>query len=726
MSKRLFIVFLSIFSFFKVDAAHLVGGEISYECLGNHDYEITLTIYRDCFSTGAAFDVNAVITVFDENGNIVNTLLPLIAVQNGLPNVAPNNCTSLPANVCTEKAIYRSVINLPPAAGGYTITHQRCCRNATINNIPNPDTWGNTYTIEVPPFDNSCNSSPAFNSDPPLALCINQDVQVDFSATETDGDSVFYTLCEFYHGGGQNAQSMGFDSPRPDPAAPPPYAVVPFNPFLNPAFPIPASPAFSVDPISGLLTGKPTQIGQYVFAVCAEEWRGGVLLSTLRRDFQFNVTGACQAVLSGIQSQQANPDNLCSGKTINFNENCINTNSYYWDFGDPASTNDNSQLANPVYTYTDTGTFRVMLVAEPGSSCADTSYTFFDVVAPPAASFSFTGDPCFDVHSFDFVASGDFTANAVYDWDFGLGGTLTYRGPNPTNIQWPTEGEYIVTLDVEENGCISTSIDTIRLFDRPQLKHAVPNVSGCTPLSVSFVDSSEFYGRVLHFWDFGDGQTSSEPSPVHIYTDAGVYTVSHTLTTLDGCRDQLTETFPMTIDAWPLPGGYLEVSDERASIFEPFFTIRDTTPQLLTETFVPGYGILSNLEELTFKIQDTGNYEITHITYNEYGCTDTIFKNLRVFSPLRYYIPNAFTPNGDGLNETFDVSILGVADYQIQIYDRWGKMMFESDDQQYSWNGRFNNNEKEVPIDYYWYLIQVVEKETQVRHKKEGTIRLFR
>ncbi len=711
-----------------MSAAHLVGGEISYKCLGNNDYEVTLTIYRDCFSNGAAFDPSAVISVYDINNNLIlNTLAP-INTPSQLPTVAPNNCTVLPSNVCTEKAIYITTINLPPLLGGYTISSQRCCRNATINNIPNPETFGNTYTIQVP-SNLACNSSPYFNADPPVALCLGQKINLNMSATETDGDSIFYTLCEFYHGGGRDVNNPGGPtSVAPNPATPPPYTPVTFNTLLSATYPIPASPAFALHPSTGILTGTPTQIGQFVFGICVEEYRNGVLLSTLRRDFQFNISGSCQAIISKIEPQVDNPNNVCAGKTVSLSEQCINANNYYWDFGDPTTANDNSTLASPTYTYPDTGFYRIMLIAEPNSSCADTAYEIFHVVEPPQPSFTFSGNSCFDVHTFDFNAFGDFTPNALYTWDFGTSAltNILVSDKNPKNVQWSALGEHVVTLTVEDNGCFSEITDTISLHERPQLLHNAPPVSGCLPVAATFTDSSKTFGNVIHFWDFGDSQSSALPSPTHVYKKPGVYDVTHTLITTEGCRDTLRETFPLAVEVWPLPEGNLQVSKERATIFDPFFTISDTSTQYRTETFVPGRGFLENIDSVRFKIQDTGSFNVIHVTYNGYGCTDTITQRLRVLAPLSFYVPNAFTPNGDGLNETFDVTILGVSEYTIQIYDRWGKRLFESNDQAYSWNGKLTNTGGDVPIGYYWYLLRVVEAETGVEHRQEGTIALLR
>lgn len=727
--KRLLLFLLLCFCFPQAKAAHLVGGEISYRCLGNSNYEITLTIYRDCFSQGAPFDSAAAITVFNRvtNGLVAN-LEPTPIAQSTLPVVAPNNCTTLPNNVCTEKAVYRSVVNLPPSPSGYTITHQRCCRNITINNIPTPDMWGNTYTIDIPPNDNSCNSSPYFNTDPPVVLCLNQKLNLDLSASETDGDSLYYQLCNPLHGGGQDQSvPFGFNSPRPNPAAAPPYTFVPFAGVFSPGVPLPATPPLSLNPNTGILTGTPSQVGQYVFAICVEEYRNGALLSTLRRDFQFNISGSCQAVISRIEPQNNNPNNICAGKTISFNEDCINANTYYWDFGDPTTATDISTDPNPTYTYANFGTYTVMLVANPNTACADTSYEQFISTDPIAATFQYNGDFCFASHAVNFVASGNFSSTALFSWNFG--GTTLSGNPNeqnPANVRWSNLGAYLVTLTVQDKGCESVYQDSVYVYPPPELMHDLSQVQVCTPSTLYCLDSSIVYGPAAHLWEFGDGNTSTDPSPTHIYQQAGTYNVRHTLISLRGCRDTLTEVFPIALEVLPSPTGFLAVEPPVVSIFEPFVTVSDTSVQEYTETYIPGKGLIKDLTELTFKISDTGSFKILHVTFNKVGCTDTIVGEFRVKAPLHFYVPNAFTPNGDGTNDHFQLSVTGVRQFVIHIYDRWGKKVFESADQSYSWNGKMNNVGKDVPIGYYTYLIEVVENETSVTHRKQGTIALLR
>lgn len=727
---RRILTLLILFGAIGLEAAHLVGGELSYECLGNNRYEIRLVIYRDCASNGAPFDDPAIITVFNANNSIFDNLQVPLHSSSLLPINAPNSCTSLPSFVCTQEGIYLDTISLPASGGPYTFSHQRCCRNSSIDNIPNPRLWGNTYTIEVP-TSVSCNSSPSFSNAPPVALCLNQYVQVDMGANESDGDSLHYFLCSPLHGGGSQTQTTGPNSPRPDTSTAPPYVQVPFSGSYSTSYPIPSSPAFNINPQTGMLSGTPNQIGQYVFAVCVQEWRNGVLLSTLRRDFQFNVTNACVRTAADFEPQDLDPFALCSGKTIQFEEVCINTSTWLWDFGVPGISSDTSSQANPSFTYPDTGVFQVTLIANPGTVCADTMVREFKVFEGLNVSFITTGQACFDVHRFNFIAQGNFGPDAIYSWDFGgltNSGLSTSNDASPQNVVYQQAGTYLVTLEIEDGFCKANYSDSVRLYPRPILRHDLSSPGGCAPYTAEFKDSSEYAGNAIHFWDFGDGSSSTQANPKHTYLQAGNYVVSHRLITTDACRDTLEETAPNPIVIDPTPISGMKIEPLEVDIFNPEFDILITSENYTQSTliFPDGRRVIDHDKEITYFAKDTGVQRFTHIVRNEFGCVDTTMIETYVQQPFRLYVPNAFTPNGDQLNDVFSYSILGTRNFRIQILNRWGQRVFESEDPAHFWNGRMYNSGPVLQGGVYTYIMEVIDKETGNGVVKKGTVSLIR
>ena len=156
-------------------ATHIVGGEMNYTCLGNDQYEITLTIFRDCFNgdPNAWFDDPASIGVFNSDNVLLQQILIPLMGNDTLQPVLENPCLVIPPDVCVHTTVYRTVVELPPIIGGYQLAYQRCCRNRTIVNIIDPLASGATYGVTISEKALlECNSNPKFKEWPPnLYLC---------------------------------------------------------------------------------------------------------------------------------------------------------------------------------------------------------------------------------------------------------------------------------------------------------------------------------------------------------------------------------------------------------------------------------------------------------------------------------------------------------------------------------------------------------------------------
>ena len=174
-----------------IRATHIVGGEMNYTCLGNNEYEITLTIFRDCYNgnPNAWFDNPASIGVFDAQNNLLQEVLVPLMNNDTLDPVLTSECLVVPPNVCVHTTTYRTVINLPPITGGYQLAYQRCCRNQTIVNIVDPLDTGATYGVTISERAlEECNSNPKFQQWPPIYICVNEPIVFDQSAIDQDGD----------------------------------------------------------------------------------------------------------------------------------------------------------------------------------------------------------------------------------------------------------------------------------------------------------------------------------------------------------------------------------------------------------------------------------------------------------------------------------------------------------------------------------------------------------
>lgn len=704
-----------------MEAAHLVGGEMSYECLGNGDYRIRLKIYRDCNSTGAPFDDSVAVAAFNnlplsgypEYANIWLTHGAIIQ----LPNNLNNPCLQAPPNVCTEFTVYQGILNLPPASGGYVLAHQRCCRNQTVDNVPNSGDWGNTFITSIPSNDN-CNNSPSFNNNPPLVMCQNDSLRFDHSASELDGDSLHYSLCNAFHGGTRN-------DPAPFPIISPPYTTIPFVAGQNANNPIPANPAISINPNTGLLRGRPNTQGQFLFTVCVEEYRNGQLLSTVRRDFQINVVNCQSNVISQItpQSQMLN-SSLCNGTTVTFEHTSTGGQFYQWDFDDAASPAASSTLGNPTFTFSDTGTFTITLIVNPNTPCADTSQEVFVLRYPVEPIADLQGGFCINDQNISLSAGGNLSPLASVVWDVD---GQTYTGFNVNLPPVVGTGPFSVELNVLDFGCWGSDSTSFSLRQKPGIYGTLNNESGCVPLTIEFNDSSSVDADINHLWDFGDGRTSSQPIPTHTYNQAGVYTVRHAVWSDTACVDSVFNSYPQVVEALPTPVANIYADPLVASIYEPFFVLSDSSSQdVVSRGTSMGDGTdYSNETYWSHAYSDTGVYEVSHWVTNSSGCTDTATLTLLVDPEFRVFIPSAFRPNGDEVNEFFRPFGSGWRKMEFYVLDRWGTRVFTSKTIGESWNGRMMNTGDLLPEGVYSWRIIIWGKRGNFE-ERFGTVTLLR
>ncbi|MGQ0828193.1 MAG: beta strand repeat-containing protein, partial [Bacteroidota bacterium] len=374
--KKLFL-FLTVVLFLIPSysySTHIVGGELNYRCLGGNQYQIKLRVYRDCYTGVPPFDNPAAVGIFDVNNVLITTVYLNFPGSTVLPpTVAQANvCVKTPTNICVEVAEYVGTVTLPPRVGGYQLAYQRCCRNPTVDNIINPGNQGATYYARIPDQAVACNSNPVFTNWPPIFVCANNQILFDHSATDAEGDVIVYSLCSPFDGGTAN-------NAQPNPPSAPPYSPIIWKAPYSATNPLGGN-TLTIDPNTGLMTGTPTTLGQFVVGVCADEYRNGVLISTTKRDFQFNVINCQPDIVAASTYAVTN----CTNYTVTFTNNSTGTNNFFWNFGDTGTLSDTSRVKDPTYIYPGVGTYTVTLIAFSGinPSCNDTLNNFVVNVTP--------------------------------------------------------------------------------------------------------------------------------------------------------------------------------------------------------------------------------------------------------------------------------------------------------------------------------------------------------
>ncbi len=445
-------------SFFSSQAMHITGGEITYQFIGsgggsNRQYRITLMLFRDNLGGGAQLPQQVVIAIANNN---TNTLLPYNYVDMGfMDNVFINpmpKCITNEPPLDYSVAYYSFSVSLPVNTGGYTIAYQTCCRISGIENVANRT--GATYTAQIPGAfpDNSPRFAQGIS-----VVCYNRPFTLDFSATDSNGDSLVYSFCPAYDGGGANSHDTPADYPTP---SAPPYAMVTYSLFSGTN---PLGNAATINPNTGIISGIAPGAGRYVVSVCVNSYKrgSGQYVSTHRKDFIVNVA-PCDFAGAQLQPSYIN----CNDFTFNFNN--LNTsplnNTFFWDFGDGNTSADPA----PTHTYTTAGVYTIKLVVNRGDNCADSTTSTLRVFPGFFPGFTDNTPTCKGVPiNFNDISLNNYGSINYWKWDFGAPGLAdTSRLKNPS-FTYNSSGMYDVSFIVQSDvGCIDTLTRMITILDQ--------------------------------------------------------------------------------------------------------------------------------------------------------------------------------------------------------------------------------------------------------------------
>jgi len=686
---------------------------MNYTCLGDNRYEITLTIFRDCFfgDPNAWFDNPASIGVFNANNELLGQILVPLMNNDTLNPVLSGDCFVVPPSVCVHTTTYRAVVSLPLIPGGYQLAYQRCCRNQTILNIVEPLASGATYGVTISERAlRECNSSAKFKEWPPIYICANEPILFDQSAVDVDGDSLVYRLCTPLLGASQA-------DPRPQPPTNPPYDTVvwvdpPYN-LDNVLNGIPGGEPLRIDPQTGILTGTPTTPGQFVVGICVEEYRDGELISTTRRDFQYNV-GLCGRPTADFFA----PEVQCGSLDVAFQNQSLETDNYFWQFGEESDAM--STAADPTHTFPDTGSYNVRLIIEPNTICADTferTVELLPATLQPDFTIDFTA--CSDSLTVQITDLSSDTASEIINWQWGLEPVnFTSNEQNPT-FHLTSSGSYDLQLRVESaNGCEE---ELTKPFEANLIEENLPDSAVvCAGEQVAL--NPNFNPTYTYQWSPPTGLDDfTSPNPLASPENNTVYTVQ--ITDADGfCQIEraIAAQIVPPIDS-------LVAFAEPDTIFgRGEVQLIATSDSTFTYQWQPGNTLSANdIFNPIASPEETTTYQV--IASNEGGCAAETSVTVNVVNLLCeapfIFIPNAFTPNGDGVNDTFHVRGNNIDEVYLAVFNRWGQRVFESRDPEAAWDGTFKG--EQLPPDVYgvYVLVTCFDGST---FQREGNLTLIR
>lgn len=407
--------------------------------------------------------------------------------------------------------------------------------------------------------------------------------------------------------------------------------------------------------------------------------------------------------------------------------------NWTWKFGDGTVPVTDQ---NPTHNYTPWGEYYVQLTVVSDAGCeADTTLGPVLVYPKPEADFSSELANCLnDTTVFESLSTVENNPDdylTAWNWDFADG--------NSSNLEdtvhvYAYHGFYDVELAVTTNhGCVDTVVHAVEIYPLPQVQFTVDTNFGCQPFQAWFTDQTQIpapYILASWEWNFGDGSgTVSSQHPEHTYFDdglgpfdTGVYSVSLEVTSANGCVSDTTYVDYMV--EYPKPTAFFSVDPLRTDIIFPKFTITNlASPNVTDWLYNWGDGTLASIPNPVHEYSDTGYYDIVQIVTTEFGCKDTANVIVRVDPEFRFYIPSAFTPDENGVNEEFYGSGIGIVEYRMRIYDRWGELIFESNEYDYHWDGSYKGRQVQKGVYIYVFDIKDVKGNP---HVYRGHVTLFR
>jgi gliding motility-associated-like protein len=382
---------------------------------------------------------------------------------------------------------------------------------------------------------------------------------------------------------------------------------------------------------------------------------------------------------------------------------------YSWDFGNGFV---NSLGKDTSYVFTTPGMRTVTLQIKSNNQCTATKTSSVLVNANPVAAFSSSLVCVGDKINFTNISASADGSISTYAWDFE-GDKIINQFALIPDFVYSALGSYPVTLKVTTvHGCTATATRTISANPKAVGNFTSDVREGCPELCVNFTNiSSIAQGSFTSNWNFGDGSsTTGFSNPIRCFNE-GDYDITLTLVSDSGCRTTVRNAAFIKVYANPVAN--FQVTPNEIDEDDPTISVNDGSSRDATfiKYFVSdgtSFGTpnfthyIKNLEK---KIKPV----IVQIVKNQNGCADTLIRMLEIKPAFALYVPNVFTPNSDGRNDGFQAKGIGIDKFAMQIYDRWGRKVWETTNFAESWDGSVRGFEEAGKQDVYTWRAQVLD-----------------
>jgi gliding motility-associated-like protein len=426
---------------------------------------------------------------------------------------------------------------------------------------------------------------------------------------------------------------------------------------------------------------------------------GTFLVSLIGTSAANGCTDTAYQLVYSIPSPVLDYDTLvyegCAPLWVSFNELSGTATSALWDYDDGSI----GIAPSSAHQYLNPGSYTPQVIALNTFGCSDTANFTVVVRDVPVVDFDITDKTSCEV-PFLVTPVNNSQGAIVYDWDFGNGSGSNQFEPTATYTQ--TGNYLLVLMGYNQFGCGDTTFQSIIVNPIPNSQFIPDITAGCEDLTVSFTNNST--NGNLYFWNFGDGTSVQSLNPTHTYTEPGVYDVTLITTNMFGCVDTLINQALITVYEQPTAG--FTVFPSIVYTEDPFVDITNTAQNYNTGEYYLGNGTVSGLtlEQYSYGASEAGEYTITQVVYNNFGCSDTAYQVIQLNLSPTLYVPNAFTPEADGENDSWIPVATAMNSIEVSVYNRWGEEVFTTTDLSKAWDGKYRGQECPVGV-YSWKIV---------------------
>ncbi len=380
----------------------------------------------------------------------------------------------------------------------------------------------------------------------------------------------------------------------------------------------------------------------------------------------------------------------CLPLTAEFINNSSPAALYEWDFGDGSPVSNDFE---PTHVYTTAGVFSVRLIASDPSSCnlADTAFLSVTVHEDSTrADFDLLISDFCDSLVVELDNTSFFVGTPGYFWSFGDGTSSIEESPRHV---YTSPGTYTLELIVVDPfSCNGGDTLSVPVVVAPRAIAGLSGGSGCAPLELEPLNTSVGISP-SYTWFWGDGNSSIGESPSYLYEVPGVYELLLIMDDPASCNDGDTAT--ALVEVFASPELSLSADPQTGSFFQliQFNGSSDPEAELIWDL---GNGVTVFGSEPSFQYAEPGAYTVCLQAITANGCSDTACVRLELSADSELVFPNAFSPNGDGINDELLPFFWGLETYLLRIYNRWGELIFESSDPNLGWDGTFKGEPQEI------------------------------